>query len=315
MPLRLLRHSELDLAAWDACVEQAQQVVPYAQSWWLQATAGRWDALVEIEAGTGRYLSVVPLPVKWRPWGREVHQPPFTQQLGVLTVAGSTVESAMQHLLALPTRYAHFYTQLNDQTEFPAAALPLSCHLRHTYHLPLDRSYAVLRAGYFTDNRRRLRQNSEAAVPLVVAATQEIDSMMKLFRQTKGAAAGLRWYHYTMLRQLVAAGQQRGEAMELLEVRAPDTGELLAGAFFVRFRTKLVYLFAAASPAGKKAGAPVLLLDHAIQRHANTPELVLDFEGSMIPSIARFFANFGAKPVAYAALSFTQRPWYLQWTR
>lgn len=315
MSPRLLRYSELDLAAWDACVTQAEQVVPYAQSWWLQATAGRWDALVEIEADTGRYLSILPLPVKWRPWGWEVHQPPFTQQLGILTVPESKFTSIIRHLDYLPNRYAHFYTQLNDQVEPPAPEPPMACRLRFTYHLPLDRSYPTLRSAYFTDNRRRLRQNAEATVPLVVTATQEIDSMMKLFQQTKGAAAGLRWYHYAMLRQLVAAGQLRGEPMELLEVRAPGTGELLAGAFFVRFRTKLIYLFAAASPAGKKVGAPLLLLDHVIQRYANTPSLVLDFEGSMIKSIARFFANFGAKPVPYAALSFTQRPWYLQWIR
>ena len=90
---------------------------------------------------------------------------------------------------------------------------------------------------------------------------------------------------------------------------------MLAAALFVRYRTQLVYLFAAASPEGKKAGAPLLLLDYAIRQHACTPGLVLDFEGGMIPSIARFFANFGAAPVPYAALSSTQRPWYLQWMR
>jgi hypothetical protein len=138
--------------------------------------------------------------------------------------------------------------------------------------------------------------------------------LLTLFQATKGPAAGLRQSHYAMLRRLVAAGQERGQ-VELLEVRQPETGDLLAGALFVLFRTRLVYLFAAASNAGKKAAAPMLLLDYAIQRHAGTAGLVLDFEGGMIPSIARFFANFGATPVPYAALSFTQRPWYLQWIR
>jgi hypothetical protein len=90
---------------------------------------------------------------------------------------------------------------------------------------------------------------------------------------------------------------------------------LLAGAVFVRHASFVIYLFAAASSEGKKFGAPLLLLDHVIQRHAGSPGLILDFEGSMIPSIARFFANFGAVPVPYVALTQTRQPWYLQWMR
>lgn len=321
MPMRLLRHSEIDLTAWDACVDSARQVVPYACSWWLQATAGRWDALVEVEAGTGRYLTVWPLPVKWRPWGREVHQPAFTQQLGLLA-RDERSELGLQLLNAreLLPRYPRFYTQLNDgnQTEAALAALPSAAGVvvaqRRSYHLPLSQPYAPLRAGYAADYRRRLRLNEAAATPLLVTEAATVEPLLTLFQHTKGLQAGLRRRHYARLRRLVAALGQR-KLLELREVRHPETHELLAGALFVRYRTRLVYLFAAASEAGKKAGAPLLLLDDAIRRHAGTPGLVLDFEGGMIPSIARFFANFGAEPVSYAALSFTQLPWYLKWMR
>lgn len=313
MPLRLLRHSELNLSAWDTCVNQAEQVVPYAQSWWLQATASRWDALVEVGA-EGQYLSVLPLPLKRRLWGREVVQPPFTQQLGLLTCAGGPPLRELDYLSPLRQQYSRFYTQLHDEQNPVAAPAGFALTQRVTYHLALSPAYITLHAGYTADYRRRLRLNAEAAQPLVVTSTQAVEPLLTLFQSTKGSAAGLHRRHYVMLRQLVAAGQQRGQ-VELLEVRHPNTSELLAGALFVLFRTRLVYLFAATSDAGKKAGAPLLLLDHSIQKHAGTPGLVLDFEGGMIPSIARFFANFGAAPVSYAALSFTQPPWYLQWIR
>ena len=313
VPLRLLRHSEIDLSAWDTCVTQAEQVVPYAQSWWLQATAGRWEAVVE--AGPqGEYLSVLPLPVKRRPWGREVVQPPFTQQLGLLTTTSSGQRQLLEYLLPVHQRYSRFYSQLHTEHELDAVPLGFALTKRTTYQLSLAPDYAMLHVGYTADYRRRLRLNTEAAQPLAVTITQNAEPLLALFQQTKGAAAGLRRSHYVMLRRLVAAGQLHGQ-MQLLEVRQPETDELLAGALFVLFRTRLVYLFAAASEAGKKAAAPLLLLDHSIRQHAGTPGLILDFEGGMIPSIARFFANFGATPVSYAALSFTQRPWYLQWIR
>ncbi|SDY91052.1 GNAT family N-acetyltransferase [Hymenobacter psychrophilus] len=312
-PLRLLRFSQLDLPAWDACVARARQPVPYAHSWWLQATAGRWDALVQV-ASDGRYLSVWPLPAKWRPGGRQVYQPPFTQQLGLL----SCVESAPAigpELPQLARRYARFYTQLNEANGLPDVAKDFAVEARQTYQLDLSSDYQTMRAGYCADYRRRLLRHEAAAAPLAVTNLPDAAPLLALFQQTKGPAAGLRPRHYARLRRLLAELHSR-QLLEARAVRQPETGALLAGALFVRYRSRLIYLFAAASDEGKKAAAPVLLLDDAIRRHAGTPGLVLDFEGGMLPAIARFFANFGAASVPYAALSFTsQRPWYLKWMR
>ncbi|MCA8832104.1 GNAT family N-acetyltransferase [Hymenobacter pini] len=311
MSFRLLRFSELDLAAWDACVDSAPQAVPYAASWWLQATAGRWDALVEIEPETGRYLTVWPLPVKWWPWGREVYQPPFTQQLGA--VGAKMFASLVGSWPALvQPRYTRFYAQLNEQNRLVAAPTPVAVQARQTYHLPLQLPYEALQAGYCADYRRRLRRPAPELGP--VQTTTDVEPLLALFQQTQGPAARLKNRHYTILRRLVAALQAR-QLLELHEVRHSSSGELLAGALFVRYRSRLIYLFAAASAEGKKLAAPLALVDAAIRRHAGTPELILDFEGGMIPSIARFFANFGAVPVSYTALFFTQRPWYLKWMR
>lgn len=315
MPIRLLRYSELDLAAWDACVNSAREVVPYATSWWLQATAGRWDALVLQEELKGRYLAVWPLPVKRRPWGRELHQPPFTQQLGILTAAEGAAEPGCWPLDVLPAHYTRAHLQLNDENAQPTSVpSAIRVQRRITYHLPLHQAYETIRAGYCADYRRRLRLHEAVQAPLAVTETQDAEPLLALFRQTQGPAAGLKNRQYMVLRCLVQALSAR-RLLAVRVVRHPTTQELLAGSLFVHYRSRLIYLFAAASAQGKKAGAPLLLVDAAVRAHAGTPGLILDFEGGMIPSIARFFANFGAAPVPYAALSFTQRPWYLKWMR
>ncbi|SNC77510.1 Acetyltransferase (GNAT) domain-containing protein [Hymenobacter gelipurpurascens] len=323
MPLRLLRHHEIDLAAWDACVSSAREVVPYAHSWWLQATAGRWDALVKTDDETGRYLSIWPLPIKRRLSGLEVYQPPFTQQLGLLT-SQKQVRPAIREVWdhrSAGLRYTKIYTQFNDQNELvPAGKFSIGlghsflvCTHRQTYQLSLAVAYETLEVAYAADYRRRLRQLY--ASRLTVRATTDAEPLLTLFQETKGYEAGLKRRHYSVLRNLLVALQQR-QLSEILEVWHPETKELLAAALFVKYRTRLIYLFAAASAEGKKAGAPLLLLDHQIRRYAGTPGLILDFEGGMIPSIARFFANFGATPVPYAAFScISHRPWYLSWMR
>ncbi|MCC2546192.1 GNAT family N-acetyltransferase [Hymenobacter sp. BT175] len=309
MPLRYLRYSELNLAAWDACVASAREAVPYAHSWWLHAVAGRWDAVVET-GPQGQYVALLPLPYKRRPWGREAYQPAFTQQLGLLSTASSRHELP-EFLTLAAGHFPRFYQQLNTGNALPAPPPGFTLNERQTYLLDLSPAYETLLAGYAADYRRRLRQLQQRA-ELQVVGTNSLKEAARLFKAERGRAAGLHKGHYRQLEYLYGALRPRHE-VQIWEVEQPQTGELLASALFVRHPRRLIYLFAAASAAGKQAGAPLLLLDHEIRLHAGTPGLVLDFEGSMIPSIARFFANFGATPASYAAVSFHHKPWYLQW--
>jgi hypothetical protein len=296
-------------------VAAATEPVPYAYSWWLTATTGRWDAVVEVDDVSGAYLSVLPLPIKRRPWGREVYQPPFTQQLGLLITTGSRHRNLLDYLTLIKGRFARFYQQLHTGLELASA--PAGFHLkeRYTYQLSLAPHYPALLAGFEADYRRRLRRNQEQALPLRVTPAASAAELIALFRaEAAGQAAGLKPQEYARLERLLTEIQARGLG-QILEVRAPHTNELLAGAFFVTHPQRLIYLFAAASESGRQAGAPLLLLNYIIQHHAGTVGLTLDFEGGMIPSIARFFANFGAAAVPYAALSQTRNPWYLSWMR
>jgi hypothetical protein len=313
--LRLLQFSDINLAHWDACVAASPGVRPYAYPWWLQATAGRWAAVVELGPG-GTYRSVLPLPLKWRPWGWVGFQPLFTQQLGLVLTPESQERGLADYLAIVEKKCVQFYQQL------PTAALPLppipsafNAAERLTYHLDLGPSYPQLSQAYLAACRRRVRKNEALADPLRVTEGINIEELIQLFLTYRGPEhTGLRKHHYTRLHGLYVALQSRNMA-ELRCVRHPATGELLAGALFVRHAGGLIYLFAAASPAGRAASAPIILLDDALRRHAGQPGLVFDFEGGSIPSIGRFFANFGAQPVPYPTLTLTTNPWFLRWMR
>jgi hypothetical protein len=311
--LRLLRFRALDLACWEACVAASPGAPPYVQAWWLAATARRWDAVVEL-GPAGEYRSLLPLPTKWRPQGRVVYQPLFTQQLGLVL----TAESQQRDLAAYLAVAAQYCDQLYQQ--LPPMAVPLPqlppgfiATERLTYHLDLGPDAEVLRAAYAPDYRRRLRRHAAQLPALHVTSGLDLTELIALFLAYRGPEhTGLHPRHYAALHRLAAAAPRLAE---LRQVRHPATGELLAGALFVRHAGGLIYLFAAASAAGRAAGAPLLLLDDAIARHAGQPGQVLDFEGGSLPTIGRFFANFGARPVSYPALTFTSTPWFLAWMR
>jgi hypothetical protein len=313
--LRLLSFSDLDLTRWDACVAASPGAPPYVQAWWLAATAGRWAAVVEL-GPQGEYRSLMPLPCKWRPWGRVAYQPLFTQQLGLVLTAGSQQRDLQGYLALAAKSVTRFYQQLTPAAlplpPLPAGFKPAE---RLTYLLDLGTPYAAIYKSYLTGCRRRLRNNQALAQPLLVQAGNDLEALIALFLTYRGEAhTGLRPSHYHLLRRLFAALRSRDMA-ELREVRHPATGELLAGALFVRHAGGLIYLFAATSPGGRAASAPILLIDDALRRHAGQLGQVFDFEGGSMAAIGRFFANFGATPVPYPTLTLTHYPWFLRWMR
>ncbi|RZK62713.1 MAG: GNAT family N-acetyltransferase, partial [Hymenobacter sp.] len=311
--LQLLHFAALDLTRWEACVAASPGAPPYVQAWWLAATAGRWAAVVELGPG-GEYRSLLPLPLKWRPGGQIAYQPLFTQQLGLVLTPASECVHLVDYLAIAKKSCVQFYQQLPPAAG-PVASLPtgFTAAERLTYHLDLGAPYAMLYQNYLTGCRRRLRNNQALPQPLVVQESEDLDSLIELFLTYRGTEhTGLRPRHYALLRHLHAALRARGLA-ELRQVRHPTTGELLAGALFVRYAGGLIYLFAATSPAGRAASAPILLIDDALRRHAGQPGHLFDFEGGNIPAIGRFFANFGARAVPYPTLTLTQLPWFFRW--
>jgi hypothetical protein len=312
--LRLLHFPDLDLARWEACVAASSGAMPYVQAWWLQATAGRWSAVVEL-GPSGEYHSLLPLPLKWRPWGQIVYQPLFTQQLGLVLTSESRYLQVADYLAVARSCCVAFYQQWPPATQLSQLPLGFTMAERLTYHLDLGTSYATIYQRYLTGCRRRLRNNQALAQPLQVEESEDVDALIALFLTYRGPAhTGLRPRHYAALRRLYAVLRARGLAY-LRRVRHPVTQELLAGALFVRHAGGVIYLFAAASPAGKAASAPILLLDDALRRYAGQPGQLFDFEGGSLPAIGRFFTNFGARPVLYPTVALTHSPRLFSWMR
>ncbi|MDP2115636.1 MAG: hypothetical protein Q8K69_16440, partial [Bacteroidota bacterium] len=68
----------------------------------------------------------------------------------------------------------------------------------------------------------------------------------------------------------------------------------------------------ASNEEGKKVNAMHKIVDQFIQEHSGSL-LTLDFEGSSIPGIARFYAGFGSEPEQYYCLKSNRLPIPLRW--
>lgn len=87
---------------------------------------------------------------------------------------------------------------------------------------------------------------------------------------------------------------------------------LCAAAFFLFEGHRVTHLNAISTDEGKKIRAMFRIIDHFIQEHAGSL-LTLDFEGSMIRGIAKFYEGFGPATERYYFLKSNRLPVPLRW--
>ena len=86
-----------------------------------------------------------------------------------------------------------------------------------------------------------------------------------------------------------------------------EQGQILAACLLCKFNGRLTYLLARSSEEGKKKSAMHFVLDSIIKQYAGK-DFLLDFEGSDIATVARFFKSFGANNSPYPVLSYARFP-------
>ena len=114
------------------------------------------------------------------------------------------------------------------------------------------------------------------------------------------------------LKSLIAFGLYKGFG-EIYGVYTADN-ELCSAVYFCHWKDRIIYMNAASNEKGKEERSMYFLIDQLIQKYAGQ-NLLLDFEGSMIPGVARFYAGFGAKPETYFQLKFNRLPLPLKWLK
>ncbi|UFH56539.1 GNAT family N-acetyltransferase [Spirosoma sp. KNUC1025] len=132
----------------------------------------------------------------------------------------------------------------------------------------------------------------------------DVAPLLNLFRENHAdeIPGGVAVWAYRMFENLTKELNSRGLATLRYAVRE---GRIEAGALFVQEGNRLIYLFNAASPAGRLGNARTLLIDQIIREKAGKPA-VFDFESPVKASIRDFYRSFGATEESF---------WHISWSR
>ena len=295
--IKFVINSDIDRIKWDRCIADSAYGIAYAYSWYLDRICEKWDALI-----WGEYQYVMPLVNNTKYRISYIYQPFFTQQLGVFSNLSVEPEIVEQFLNAIPQQFRLTNMNLNVGNANPSEHF--STRSNTTYHLNLGSEISEIRAAYNSNTRRNIQKAIQNKV--TISQISDLSLFIKITSENlKEKSPEIRSHHYLALKEVINYAVKN----ELGEIYVAQNAEntTLASVFFVRTNQTSIYLAASSNQEGIEKSAMFLLIDTYIQNHTKNI-LTLDFEGSNISGIARFYAGFGGLPKTYFSVHQNRLP-------
>lgn len=296
-PIRYLKRSEIDEDRWDECISSASNGLIYGYSFYLDAMADNWDALV-----LHNYQAVMPLP--WRKkWGIcYLYQPFLTAQLGLF---GNDVSCELfkDFLQQVPAHFQYWDVSFNYHNRCSVPGFTL--RERKNYVLPLNNNYNRLYARYRENIRRNIKRAStyKCAVKKQVGVEEVIS--LALGHPQPGSQTD-----FNKFKKLFSLLDEK-QMVATYGIVGAD-GALLASAVFFYSHNRAYYILVGNHPNGRTLGASHALIDAFITDHAGK-NIKLDFEGSDIGNLAFFYSSFGAVEENYPSIHENRLPFWARW--
>lgn len=300
--IKYLKHEEIDKTKWDLCIEQSLNSMVYAYSWYLDEVSTGWDALVLDD-----YQAVFPLPHSKKIF-RYVYQPFFVQQLGLFYKDTNGATRLKDFIKAIPAKFRLVDIQLNEANALADDKIRLK--KRRNYVLDLEKPYQKLFKEYNEHNKRNVKKARKFNLNVQPVESDKIVDFYVKHKGLETEYVGKK--HYQRLKQVLKTAAKKN-TLHALGVFSEDN-ELLACGAFLTHHGRIIYLVGVSSEKGREQRGMYFLFDHLVLQYSEQ-KAVLDFEGSEIPGIARFFKGFGARKVPYFSLRINRLPWLIRWIK
>ena len=302
--IKYVTRANVNVVKWDACMAEASNGLIYGYSFYLDKMCGHWDALVLDD-----YQAVMPLT-----WNRKagiyyLYQPAFTPNLGVF---GNqlTRDTILQFIECIPNRFQLVEINLNPGNEYEHLSKEhVESANRKNYVLSLNKTYNQLYNAYNDNIKRNIKKS--VSLGCQVKTKVPIDDIILLAKKQLSNLTNLKERDYGQFKLLFLLLEQRQQAKSY-GVYLND--QLISSAAFFFGNRRAYYILVGNHPNGKTLGASHYLVDRFIADHAQQ-NLLLDFEGSDISSLAFFYSSFSAKLEQYPALRVNRLPWYIKWLK
>ncbi len=240
--LRVLKRKEIDEQKWNALIQNSVQSLPYALSYYLDAVAENWEAVV-----LNDYEAAMPL-VWLRKLGLKcLYQPYYCQQLGVFSRQNLSPK-AMKEMLAAAQGFPYININLNPSVQTIAADFSLK--QKKNLLLDLGKDYASIRKNYSENHKRNIAKAEKSK--LVFTEALELKPFQKFYLENiNRTKENFKPQHEKIFKALTKTLTTNATA----KIFAVDNGEqeLVAAVLLVLHQNRLVGIINTSSAEGKKS--------------------------------------------------------------
>jgi lipid II:glycine glycyltransferase (peptidoglycan interpeptide bridge formation enzyme) len=279
-----LTYNQIDKAKWDECISSCKNHLVYAESWYLDIVCSKnWSALV-----LNDYEAVMPLPLKTKMGLTYVQQPFWTQQLGVFSKQEITNDLVDSFLVNIPKKLALISTNLNSTNFTEKQNLDAKTNLV----LDLNTSFETLKTAFSSNTKRNCNKAAKEGLTIDYTSNN-VEEYINFFKaHIKNPVSE---FHYTSLEQLITESLKHSNGFIAL---VKHENEIVAASYLLISDNRIIYRTGTSNQKGKDTKAMFFLVESLIKEYKNKA-YTLDFEGSDLEGVARFYKGFGATTVPY----------------
>ncbi len=300
--IRFLKAKDIDRKKWNDCINALPQQFIFVQSYYLDVACPNWSALVMND-----YEAVFPLTSASKLGIKYLYQPFFTRHFGVFT-KNISKNIEQEFFTSIPKEFQYWDFCLHPYH----LTAPANVEVKQRVYQQLDfnQSYNDLQKGYSENALRNIKRAFKNRLTVIKDFKPEV--LVKHFKHEQGAKLSFSEKEYSSLKNIMNACD-KNTATYCWAV-TDEKKEVLAGAYFMESNNRITYLKGFSTQDGKKKGAMHFLFDAFIQSQSNRNK-ILDFGGSSVASVARFYKNFGAADCLYLHIHSNRLPKFIKWLK
>ena len=301
--IRYIKHKDINKSKWDYCIDNSHNNLFYACSWYLDIVSPNWDAMVNDD-----YVSVMPLTHRKKYGISYICQPLMCQQLGVFSTINKEAFYVDDFLNAIPKKFRLIeiaFNSMNLITELPGERIVTE---GVNFELPLNKPYNTIYSQYFKSHIKNINKVSPGELLIETHKHSFSDfirfKLESIFTKNIEFNRNDKNSYNNILKEFSDRNQLK------IYIAKNKSNAVLGGICFFYIKNRILFQ-SFSNDIGKKFSIGYYLIDLFIKEHAGQ-NLVLDFMGSNIDSIAYRNEGFGSTKTFYKLVKITRLPKFLR---
>ena len=285
--IKRITRKKLDVEKYTNCLNNAVNYRIYAEYWYLDTLVGdNWDCYV-----LNDYVAIMPLPYTKKIGVKFITQPIYCQQLGVFHDQNFSKEIFEQFEKKLHKNLVRAYSFNEENTELfrPKGTQKVN------FILNLNRPYIQISENYTLKRNKELRRTSKMSLEI-----NEVNNLQN-FQLLKDKYEYIHTHKLEKKYKPIFENLLKNGTLRIFDIFSKE--QILIGSQAMLFsENRIICLSFARNKEQEKHNTSAYILDYIIKNNAEK-DLIFDFEGSILPAVAKFMEGYSPQKKYYSIYS------------